>query len=393
MQTGNCFRCRQPGHWINDCPLKSNADDSPPSIQCPCGGGLCEIKVSKTQKNPKRRFYKCPAAQDCKFFKWCDNVTDEDIRFRPAFTIPDCPCGSGPCRRVTADSGSNAGRAYLGFGACGFFKWEDEMAPSCDAVDEIDFWVEADLILSDVESSFQAASVPEDANQVAPLGKECQASIITEEDDSIFENLEFTSVSDMHSASVNQGIPLSDSIVIEPEEQWMKSLRGDDQPTSCALSKLSVDEAMSGLVRDAVSSVSVVKHETKNHERPVAVTSEAECSFPNLQDLIEQYNSEKLRLECVSGKHVQVLNAFMSSYSRLRLLHEKTSHLRKLLLVTEKEMACCEAETLELGASCREVAGEMAESQKRMQETADKLGKEVEVLKQKEFVDMKRIKR
>ena len=48
-------------------------------------------------------------AQKCTFFKWCDKATDEDIRFRPAFTIPDCPCGSGPCRRVVADSG----RAYL----------------------------------------------------------------------------------------------------------------------------------------------------------------------------------------------------------------------------------------------------------------------------------------
>ncbi|XP_013615590.1 PREDICTED: DNA topoisomerase 3-alpha-like [Brassica oleracea var. oleracea] len=111
MQTGNCFRCRQTGHWISDCPLKSKADDDPPppSIHCPCGGGLCETKLSNTKENPGRRFYKCPAAQKCTFFKWCDKATDEDIRFRPAFTIPDCPCGSGPCRRVVADSG----RAYL----------------------------------------------------------------------------------------------------------------------------------------------------------------------------------------------------------------------------------------------------------------------------------------
>lgn len=169
----------------------------------------------------------------------------------------------------------------------------------------------------------------------------------------------------------------------------MKSLHGD-RPTSCALTKLSVDEALSVLVRDTVSSGSGVEHGTRNYEQAVDRTGETEWSFPNLQDLIEQYNSEKLRLESVSGKHVQVLGAFMASYSRLRLLHDKTSHLRKLLLETEKEMACCEAETLEFGASCRKVAGEMAESQKRMQETADKLGNQVEVLKQKEFVDMKR---
>lgn len=65
MQTGNCFRCRRTGHWISDCPLKSNADDDPPppSIHCPCGGGLCETKLSNTHENPGRRFYKCPAVR------------------------------------------------------------------------------------------------------------------------------------------------------------------------------------------------------------------------------------------------------------------------------------------------------------------------------------------
>lgn len=53
-------------------------------------------------------------------------------------------------------------------------------------------------------------------------------------------------------------------------------------------------------------------------------------------------------------------------------------------------MACCEAETLELGASCREVAGEMAESQNRMQVVGAILRDEVELLKRKEFVGMKR---
>ncbi|KAJ4908415.1 GRF zinc finger / Zinc knuckle protein [Raphanus sativus] len=350
MKAGNCFRCRKTGHWISDCPLKFNAEDDPPppSIHCPCGGGLCEIKLSNTHENTGRRFYKCPAAQKCTFFKWCDEATDEDIRFRPAFTIPDCPCGSGPSRRVVADSG----RAYLecgvrkGFGACGFFKWVDdvEMPPRCDdvAADEIGFWAEADLVLSDVESSFLAAGVPEN----------------TEED---------SSVSDVHSAApVNQ-----------------EKLHGGD----CALSKLRVDEATSGLVRDTVSR----KREIICYEQPVDRTGEvAEWSLPNLQDLMEQYNSEKLQLESVSGKHAQVLSEFMSSYSRLRLLHEKTGQLRKLLLETEKEMVCCESETLELGASCREVAGEMAESQNRMQVMAAILGDEVELLKRKEFVGTKR---
>ncbi|CAE6100224.1 unnamed protein product [Arabidopsis arenosa] len=393
MQTGNCFRCRQAGHWISDCPLKSKTDDPPPAIHCHCGGGFCEIKVANTRENPGRKFYKCPTAQDCKFFKWCDKVTDEDIRFRPAFTIPICSCGAGPCRRVKDVSG----RAYLiccikkGFGACGFFKWEDvERIPSCDVMDEIDFWVEADQILSDVESSFQARGgvIPEIANQMAPE-KECQASVSGEEDDSTLENLDSISmsVSDLHSTALNQGIPLFDPVSIEPEEPWKKTLHGD-QPTNSALSMLSVDEAMSDLIRDTVSSGSVVIHGRITREQPGI--GGAEWSFPYLQDLIDQYNSEKLQLESISGKHVQVLSEFMASYRRLRLLHEKTCHLRKTLLETEKEMVCCEAETLEFGASCREVAGEMAESQKRMQETAEQLGKEVEVFKQNEFVAPKR---
>ncbi|KAL1188959.1 DNA topoisomerase 3-alpha [Cardamine amara subsp. amara] len=390
MQTGNCFRCRQAGHWISDCPLKSKIDVPPPAIHCHCGGGLCEIKVSNTKENPGRKFYKCPAVQTCKFFKWCDKVIDEDIRFRPAFIIPICPCGAGPCRRFK----DNSGRAYLqccikkGFGACRFFQWEDvQMIQSCDAIDEIDFWVEAEQILSDVESSFKASGLLENANQVALPEKFFEASVCTE-DDSIFENLDVISVSDTHSAAtaVNQGtsgIPVFDSIVIEPQELWKTPRDGD-------LSKLSVDEVMSDLVRDTLSSGSVVLHGTTSHERPG--TGEFELSFPDLQDLIEKYNAEKLNLERVSGKHVQVLSAYMGSYRRLRSLHEKTCHLRQSLLETEKEMACCEAETLEFGVSCREVAVEMAESQKRMQEIAEKLGKEVEVLKQTEFVATKRIR-
>ncbi|CAN8256408.1 unnamed protein product [Cochlearia groenlandica] len=376
MQTGNCFRCRQAGHWISDCPQnsKSNNDPIPPEIHCPCGGGVCKIKISNTVENPGRRFYKCPTAHNCRFFKWCDKVTEEDIRFRSAFTIPACPCGSGPCRRVTDGSG----RAYFvccvkkGFGACGYFKWEDDydvkMPMKCDVVEENDFWVEADMILSDVESSFQAGGgVCVNAN----LGKECQGSVSVEVD-SVFKHCDVAaSVSEIHSSTdVNQeGVSMSDPAVIEPVKHRMKSLHCDEA-AYCGVSKLIVDATISDYV--------------------AAGDGEAEWSFPNLQDLINRYNSEKLRLESVSGKHTQVLSAFVSSYQRLRLLHAKTSHLRTSLLETEKELACCEADTLEYGASCKEVAVEMAESQKRMQETAEQLAKEVESMKQKEFVDMKR---
>lgn len=80
------------------------------------------------------------------------------------------------------------------------------MLQSCDAIDEIDFWVEADQILSDVGSSFQARGC-------VPV-KECQASVSGVEDDSILEILDTMSVSDLHSAVLNQGTSLMDKILI-----------------------------------------------------------------------------------------------------------------------------------------------------------------------------------
>lgn len=35
-------------------------DSSPPEKPCPCGSGICLILTSTTQKNPGRKFYKCP---------------------------------------------------------------------------------------------------------------------------------------------------------------------------------------------------------------------------------------------------------------------------------------------------------------------------------------------
>ncbi|VVA90120.1 unnamed protein product [Arabis nemorensis] len=69
------------------------------------------------------------------------------------------------------------------------------MGPICDVVNEnkMDFWVEADLISSDVESNFHAC-VQENANP----GKECHGFVSTE-DDSIFENLGAMLMSDIHS--------------------------------------------------------------------------------------------------------------------------------------------------------------------------------------------------
>ncbi|CAH2034987.1 unnamed protein product [Thlaspi arvense] len=48
-----------------------------PEKNCPCGVGLSLILTSNTQKNPGRRFYKCPIGEEnggYGFFQWCDAV-------------------------------------------------------------------------------------------------------------------------------------------------------------------------------------------------------------------------------------------------------------------------------------------------------------------------------
>ena len=79
-------------------------------------------------------------------------------------------------------------------------------------------------------------------------------------------------------------------------------------------------------------------------------TSEAERSFANLQDLMEQYNSEKLQLESISGEYVQVLSAFMSSYDPLRLTSWENWPSQEII-TWSRERYGFEAGTLELGAS------------------------------------------
>lgn len=146
---GTCFHCQKPGHWARACPYKSPNDkplsiDSPdfPDIQCRCGAGTCVIRISRTPRNPGRKFYACPAKMmvnpnflgwvfaffccdsdsqqcfqggDCNLFKWCDTVTDHEISKSPQSppppsSIPMCPCGAGICRISMEKFGPNAGR-------------------------------------------------------------------------------------------------------------------------------------------------------------------------------------------------------------------------------------------------------------------------------------------
>ncbi|KAL4326209.1 hypothetical protein GQ457_11G004270 [Hibiscus cannabinus] len=54
----------------------SRGSDSEKS--CPCGSGPCLILTANTERNRGRMFYKCPLRQEnggCGFFMWCDSDT------------------------------------------------------------------------------------------------------------------------------------------------------------------------------------------------------------------------------------------------------------------------------------------------------------------------------
>lgn len=142
-----CFRCKQKGHWANQCPQNTNTssnisnnngedqeDGECVDLMCPCGAGCCNIVTSKTPRNPNRKYYRCPlsGAKGCNtFLEWCDDV------FLITGSPPPCPCRAGPCsvtiqyqhhlRRRPHPSYSFVCPIKKGHGACNFMEPVDEI--------------------------------------------------------------------------------------------------------------------------------------------------------------------------------------------------------------------------------------------------------------------------
>ncbi|KAL1225420.1 hypothetical protein V5N11_009071 [Cardamine amara subsp. amara] len=451
MPPGDCFRCHQPGHWANNCPLKSPTNPkttdavtvtSPPVIHCPCNAGVCNVLTSKTVKNPKRRFYICPSVPSCGFFKWCDQVS---IKSEPISDNPTCLCGSGPCKRVTVIDGPNAHRSYFvcsikkSFGACGFFKWEDEAeeevgngGSTCstlirvsgfDSTDDSNLVQETELdsdgnvkrsrlgvvVVSDLSSTssneFTLGNGVVDgvAETVKDYADTLPMNTLTMGKELIPVCLSFNNRKPVSNGSVfasgdgrNQGIAPSFDLItvyddvgdVEAEEKVLPSLAPPKQPEP-QVEALCSDHPANGASSEGVTGLS---HNTINPNgkiKPDHKFGETKASFSGssslMVDLVEQYNSEKLHFESVSMKHVDALTAFTGSYKQLETLRGRTHSLRKELVEVETQVKLYETESSEFAATLQEVSDEMAKSQKIMAEMARKLAKEVKVYKQSDF--------
>lgn len=230
---GACFFCHEAGHWVRDCPSRSNptpGSGSPTAgrrsyqeLQCPCGYGACIVFTSRTVKNPGRDFYRCPGKQSeqCGFFKWCDEIASSQIpKFKsPVKTYrqqhddindfanhglkspmnhgkqhgavdhlyPVCSCGAGKCILMTMHDGENAGRKYFacpikkGQGACNHFQWYDSPM-NAKKLQHSDCLLEKpNLLRQDNKDACEAINIAKTEDSVAPVSPILQDQMFWQE--------------------------------------------------------------------------------------------------------------------------------------------------------------------------------------------------------------------
>ncbi|XVF63440.1 hypothetical protein PTKIN_Ptkin09bG0087400 [Pterospermum kingtungense] len=88
-----------------------------PEKSCPCGSGACLVLTANTERNRGRLFYKCPLRQEnggCGFFMWCDNASQSQTE-SAAMANKANSCGfSKSCndQKISADLPVRASKVY-----------------------------------------------------------------------------------------------------------------------------------------------------------------------------------------------------------------------------------------------------------------------------------------
>lgn len=102
------------------------------------------------------------------------------------------------------------------------------------------------------------------------------------------------------------------------------------------------------------------------------------------QELIERYDSEKVRYDDIISIHAETVTTLTASSQRLKSLRERASSLKGLLVRVENQLSSCEADTKELEARVGEISWDMLESQKSLQALSQEAEEAMKLHQQRE---------